>query len=357
MNTALQPSLRMSHGLPTAISLALPRLSCAVPRTVVPGALAAANATIARLLLDADVFDEADIPESWDNSLRACEEALAARIRREIGPLHCLSPSFGMYVLDAEGHAIGGYAYGKPAAKHPAYGAIEVYWGEAKEQEWPVGSGLQALEAALPGLGQTILQVLRQRCVNVYPLFTPDIACDVASLLYWCGAEDEEEALDMNCGDDEEEREAMRSEMLTRAALEQAYPAWARQWMGRSAGKSTGRCSLRHAAKVITDPRLRQIVIDAQALLKLHCDDNFRSEVEGEYIGFGAVLSWEEGDVTTRIYDDLLQMAHESEYCERMGELSVPLDDPGAFGAWLQAMQPRFQAIRLIDRLIHELAA
>lgn len=356
MNTVFQPSLHMSHALPT-MSLALPRLSCNVPRTVVPGVLATANATIARFLLDADVFDEADIPESWDDSLRACEQALAARIRREIGPLHCLSPGFGMHVLDANGHNIGGYTYGKPAAKRPAYGAIEVYWVETNEQEWPVGPGLQALEAALPGLGHTILQVLRQRCANVYPLFTPDIACDVASLLYWCGEEDEEVALDMNCGDDEEEREAMRSEMLTRAELEQAYPKWARQWSGRSAEKRVGRCSLRHAAKVITDPRLRQIVTDAQALSNLHCDDSFRSEVEGEYVGFGAVLSWGEGDVTTRIYDDLLQMAHESEFCERMGELTIPLSDPGAFGAWLRTMQPRFKAIRLIDRLIHELAA
>ncbi|MFT4192097.1 MAG: PRTRC system protein F [Comamonas sp.] len=341
----------------SAVPLVLPRLSGAVPRTVVPGVLAAANARIARFLIEADVFGDADIPESWDDALRACEQAMAASIRREIGPLHCLRPGFGMDILDAEGNPIGGYGVGRSCEKPRACAAIEVYWCETGEQEWPVGAGLHALETALPGLGRTVLQVLRQGCAQVYPLFTPDIACDVASMLYWYGEENEEVALDMNCGDDEEEREAMRRDMLTRAELDEAYPEWARPWMGRTVKKRSGGCSLRRAAKTLTDPGLRQIAADALSLSRLQCDDRFRPEIEGEYIGFGAVLAWKEGDLTTRIYDDLLQLAHEGEFCDRMGEFTIALDDPGAFGAWRRAMRPRFQAIGLIDRLIHQLAA
>jgi PRTRC genetic system protein F len=40
-----------------------------------------------------------------------------------------------------------------------------------------------------------------------------------------------------------------------------------------------------------------------------------------------------------------------------MGEFTVALDTPGALSAWLRAMRPRFKAIGLIDRLIHQLAA
>jgi len=342
-----------SHAAP----LVLPRLSSAVPRTVVPGLLAAENAAISRFLIDAEVFGEDDIPSSWDDSLRACEQALAARIRSEVGPLHCLSPGFGMHVLDAEGCVIGSYGMGRATEKPRGYGAVEVYWGETSEAEWPIGRGMQALEAAMPNLGRTILQVLREQCAQVYPLFTPDIACDVARFVYWGGEDNEEIALDMQCGDDEQEREAMRSEMLTRDMLDECYPKWAQEWMVRSAKNRSGRCSLRRAARTVTDIRLRQIVADALVLSRLRFDDAFRPDIEGEYIGFGAVLSWHGGDVTTRIYDDLLQLAHQSECCERMGELRIPLDDPGAFGAWLRAMRPRFQAIRLIDRLIHQLAA
>ncbi|PND30196.1 PRTRC system protein F [Achromobacter pulmonis] len=351
MNAVRQPSPA------SAMPLTLPRLSGAVPRTVVPGVLAAANTRIARFLIDADVFGAADIPESWDDSLRACEQAIAACIRREIGPLHCLRPGFGMHVLDADGFPIGGYSVGRASDKPRVYTAVEVYWGETSEQAWPVGQRLQALEAALPGLGRTVLQALREGCAQVYPLFTPDIACDVASMIYWCGEENEEIALDMNCGDDEKEREAMRCDMLTRAELDETYPEWVRQWMGQTAKKRPGRCSLRRAVKTLTDPGLRQIAADALSLSRLQCDDTFRPEIEGEYVGFGAVLSWEDGDLTTRIYDDLLQLAHQSEFCERMGEFTIALNDPGALGAWVRAMRPRFRAIGLIDRLIHQLAA
>jgi hypothetical protein len=34
----------------------------------------------------------------------------------------------------------------------------------------------------------------------------------------------------------------------------------------------------------------------------------------------------------------------------------MALDDPGALGAWCQAMRSRFKAIGLIDRLIYQLA-
>ena len=96
---------------------------------------------------------------------------------------------------------------------------------------------------------------------------------------------------------------------------------------------------------------------DALALAGLDIDDSFRPDIDGEFFGFGAVLSWRDGDVTTRIYDDLLELAHQGEYCEHMGEVRVPLDDPAAFGAWQRAMASRFAAIRRIDALIHRLSA
>jgi PRTRC genetic system protein F len=102
---------------------------------------------------------------------------------------------------------------------------------------------------------------------------------------------------------------------------------------------------------------MRQIADDALALSRLTITDEFLPDMDGEYIGFGAVLSWDEGDVTTRIYDDLLQMAHQAEFCDRMGEAQIPMNDPGALGAWFHRMGQRFKAIGLIDRLIHALSA
>ncbi len=345
--------------MPVAPMLALPSLQPGIPLAVASTSQASANAALCRFLIASGAVREDDLPDGEADPLKACQRAIDAWIKRQIGPLHCLEPRFAINVLDEHGQHPG-MRSGPPAP----YAQLDVYWCEYREAEWPVGRSLEALNEAMPHLGATVLQVLRQQGRYVYPLFTPDIADDVASYVYWQGEMDEEAALDMMCEDsDDAEREAMREEMVTRRMLDDAYPEWARRWLVQS-GKSADRrrrppewrpCSLRRAARTLTDPHQRQIAADALALSHLTLADDFHPDIEGEYIGFGAVLSWEEGDVTTRIYDDLLNLAHQSEYCDRMGEVLIPLDDPGALQAWFLRMEQRFEAIALIDRLIHAL--
>jgi PRTRC genetic system protein F len=223
----------------------------------------------------------------------------------------------------------------------------------ACEQQWIVGDALEALERQQPGFGATVLDVLHSQSRFVYPLFTPDLACDAASYVYWCGEENEEVALDMECGDNEEERATMREEMVTRQKLDAAFPAWAVTFPRKP---RLSRAAFTRLAQDLPDPVARDIAADALALARLRIEDAFRPDVDGEYIGFGAVLSWREDDLTVRIYDDLLQLAHQSEFCDRMGELEIDLDAPQAMRAWQRDMRVRFKAIRLIDRLIDRLS-
>lgn len=349
----------MTTAMPVAPMLALPSLQPGIPLAVASMSQASANAALCRFLIASGAVREDDLPEGEADPLKACQRAIDAWIKRQIGPLYCLEPRFAINVLDEHGQHPA-MRSGPPAP----YAQLDVYWCEYREAEWPVGRSLEALNEAMPHLGATVLQVLRQQGRYVYPLFTPDIADDVASYVYWQGEMDEEAALDMMCEDsDDADREAMREEMVTRRMLDDAYPEWARRWLVRPDKSAGGRrrtpawrpCSLRHAARTLTDPHQRQIAADALALSRLTLTDDFHPDIEGEYIGFGAVLSWEEGDVTTRIYDDLLNLAHQSEYCDRMGEVLIPLDDPGALQAWFLRMGQRFEANALIDRLIHAL--
>jgi PRTRC genetic system protein F len=341
-------------------ALSLPRLGASVPRKIVPGRLGAANAAITRFLLDAKAFRDSDLPEACDDSMRACERALANWIARQIGPLRCLRPTFHMQVLDSFAHTIDRCRQGSDR-ELPPYAAVEVSWSESGVQERPVGRRLEELEAAGPGLGATVLHVLHRQALRAYPLFTPTVACDMASWVYWYGEEDEETALDMQCGDDEEAREAARAEMVSRDLLDDAFPAWARTWpRRRTKDRSPNLWStidLRRAAERLTDPRQRAIVGDAIALARLPIADDFRCDCDGEFVGFGAVLSWTEGDLTTRVFDDLMQHAQEGECCDRMGEQRMALSAPAAMTQWQRAMRPRFKAIALIDRLIGRLSS
>ncbi len=341
-------------------ALSLPRLGASVPRKIVPGRLGAANATITRFLLDAKAFRGSDLPEACDDSMRACERALANWIARQMGPLRCLRPAFRMQVLDSFGHTIDRCLQGSDR-ELPPYAAVEVSWSEGGVQEWPVGRRLEELEVACPGVGATVLHVLHRQALRAYPLFTPTVACDMASWVYWYGEEDEETALDMQCGDDDEDaREAARAEMVSRDLLDDTFPVWARTWPGRRTKDCLpnlwSTIDLRRAAKQLADPRQRAIVGDAIALARLHIADDFRCDCDGEFVGFGAVLSWTEGDLTTRVFDDLMQHAQEGECCDCMGEQRMALSAPAAMTQWQRAMRPRFKAIALIDRLIGRLS-
>lgn len=321
----------------------LPRLPAHIPQAVVPTDRRCANAGLARFLVEAGALAEADIPEAWSDVLEVCGRALDAWVQRQIGPLHCLSPVFVLMANDA-----GPFP---PRQQRPSgYASASLCWAEREERQFVVGPGLEALERACAGLGAAVLGVL-ERAYLAYPLFTPDMARSVASILYWYGEDDEEMALDEQCGDDLAEREEMREQMVTRELLECSYPAWACNLPPRPRQPL---CKMADGAR---DVRLRAIVEDAIALSRLRFKDDFRPDIDGEFIAWGAVLSWCEDDVTVRIYDDLIHMAQEGDFCDRMGEVELPLDQPAVFAGWRAAMRTRFRAIGLIDRLIHALSA
>jgi PRTRC genetic system protein F len=178
----------------------------------------------------------------------------------------------------------------------------------------------------------------------------------VASYIYWCGEENEVVALDMECGDDAEARAAMRDDMVTRQKLDQAFPPWATS----TPRKRLSVAAFERLTNGLHDPVIRDIAADALTLARLRIEDEFRPNVDGEdgeYLGWGAVLSWREDDLTVRVYDDLVQMAHQGEFYDRMGELEIALDAPQTMRAWQRSMHVRFKAIHLIDRLIHRLSA
>lgn len=325
----------------------LPRLASAIPLSIAPRELAAANASLARFLIQAGAVREGDIPEAWADAMEVCERALDAWVKRELGYLHCLQPTFALTAVnDADSYT------STPRTKPVRYRKVRICWAEHRERQWAIGTALEALERLGPELGMMVLDILRRQSRFVYPLFTPDLACDVASYVYWCGEADEEAALDMECGEDEQARAAMREEMLTRQKLTDAFPAWALT-------HPRNRLSLaafQRMAEELSHHPARDIARDALTLARLRIKDEYRPDIDGEFIGFGAVLSWHEDDVTVRIYDDLLQLAYQSEFCDLIGELEIDLDTPQSMRIWQREMRIRFKAIRLIDSLIYKLS-
>jgi PRTRC genetic system protein F len=140
----------------------------------------------------------------------------------------------------------------------------------------------------------------------------------------------------------------MYEDMVTKSDIDAAYPDWALSWNPSVLKKAelmqvTQHCEDRYVVEVAS------LILE---LSRMRINESFQPDIDGEYIGFGAVLSWREDDLTVRIYDDLLNSAHEGEFCDLIGQISFDLHDPQAMHKWQHTMHHRFKAMRLIDRLI-----
>lgn len=342
----------------------LPRLHTAVPRVLVPPALRGENARLAKYLLQAcaqaGAIRATDVPRHRCDPLTVCREALDRWVRRYVGPLHCIEPRFWLEPLVAASNYIpncasashGGQNRGdKKAVEAVRYDTVRLAWS-CEVGQWPVGAGLEGLERLLPGLGATALTILTQRSDWITPLFTPVVAEYWAGWLYWYGEDNEAAALEENCGDDEQAKDAMRADMVTRAKLDAAFPAWALH---------PSKHRIKSATLKATDTTgwpgsSAQVVADLLRLDRLKVQDDCRPDIDGEFIGFAAVLSWHEDDLTVRIFDDGVNLASQAEYCDIAGERMVSMAAPEEMAAWLKGMRRRLRVMALVDRLIWRLA-
>lgn len=332
--------------------LPLPQLHAAVPLRLLPDSGRAERCAITALLVDAGVIDAAALPVSWqphaDDEIEIAHVALERWLRRSVPQWSCLHPCFTIESLAPEAVPTQGNAAEVDVA------AIRIRWSEPYVAQWTVGAALDRLEAAVPRLGATLLHLLDQQ--RVYPLFTPVVALEQASELYWYGEADETVMLEEYAGQcDAQEVAAVRADIVTKADIDAAFPAWATDWGRKRLGQRTlARLAASHPAREI-----RTIADMAQRLSRLPRDNPFQPPCEGTYLGFGAVLCWREGDIAVRLSDAMAQFAWEgdADSCSDIGELTLPIGDVAGMRRWLRAMARQLQVMRLIDRLLDALAA
>lgn len=338
-------------------SLSLPRLHGAVPARLLPVAGRAERCAIAAFLAKAGMIDAYSVPPDWiagnDDEIDIALQALENWFRREAPHLGCLDPNFiveSMYEIDPE-------ATPSNKIEAPVIG-LKIKWGERNVSRWTVGAGFEALEQAVPRLGATVLDVIDKQGGLVYPLFTPAVALEQASLLFWYGEEDESLLLEDLAGQcSESEIEAMRDDIVTKEDIDAAFPAWATNLTrARLSERALSTVATRH-----TDRFVRTAASLALRLLRLRPVSNFMPKCEGEgvYIGFGAVLCWRDNDIAMRLSDAMAQRAWEGdeETYDHIGEIELHIGDIKGMRDWMRAMRRQLRMIALLDALIEHLAA
>jgi PRTRC genetic system protein F len=325
--------------------LQLPILSASIPHAIIPRSGTRRGARLARCLLDAGVIHGSVSARRALNPLTTAQAYLQTWLGERLGRLKCLQPGFRLQ-LGSRDACFGRH---EEAAEDEAW----ITWF-AECSAFSVGEALERLEDVLPGLGVAVLSAIDATNWNLLPTFTPRDALGTAQDYYWYGEADEGVALDEQCGDDKAAREAMRQDMVTREKIDAAFPAWAVHW--HRSRKGVSRRELQRVATEARSARVRGAAADALALLRLELDDRFRPDADGWFVGYGAVLTWAPGDITVRIFDDFANDAVQGDYCDWMGEHSFGLDTPQAVIDWMAAMEIRFEGMRRLDSLIHNLS-
>lgn len=330
----------------------LPQLHGAVPIRLLPHSGRAERCAIAALLVDAGVIDAAVLPANWqpssDDEIEIARAALERWLRRSVPHWSCLHPSFTIESVATDA------APAQPCAGEVQVSALRIRWSELYVAQWTVGAALERLEAAVPRLGATVLDLLDKQ--SVYPLFTPVVALEQASELYWYGEADESVMLEEYADQcDAQEIAAVRADIVTKADVDAAFPAWATDWCRKRLSQRT----LAGLAASHPQAEIRAIAAMAQQLSRLRVDNPYQPLCEGSYLGFGAVLCWRDGDIAVRLSDAMAHFAWEgdADSCSDIGELTLPIGDAAGMRRWLRAMRRQLQVMRLIDRLLDALAA
>jgi PRTRC genetic system protein F len=320
----------------------LPALDEGIPRVLTPAAARRRGAVLAGTLIAAGLITEQTLPTKLEaDHAKNCQRALQAWLNQSLGVMQCLRPLFRLTV---------GLSEDRGAALHAR---IDWYGNGGA---YAVGAALERMEALEPRLGSTVLNVIDDMAWKTLPIFTPAMTHQAACDVYWCGEDNEEEALCQSCGDDEAQRAEMRANMVTRQMFDATFPEWAIRWaQGR---RPLSRRALKRFAQAVRDRRVRAVIDDVLALMAIDPPRIDWSAREGDFIGFAAVLTWgDEDKVSLRVVDDFQQMLGESgDYFEECDTRVIAADDAQGFAAWAATMQPWFAAVRRLDGLIAKLS-
>lgn len=324
----------------------IPLLSPSIPKRIVPISGQRREARLAMNILDAGLMSGRLTARHANDPLHTCQAQLQGWIRDRLQDLQCLQIGFRLRLGTNRP-----LYFGETIAE-AADEALVTWFAECNA--FAVGAALDRLEQIEPGLGASVLSVIDEKSALLVPVFTPwDVMC-TAQEHYWYGETDEREALAERCAENEAEREAIREEMVTRDKIDAAFPAWATEWTGRR--QRLARRALQRIGREARSPRVRAVVQDTLALSRLEMGDEYRPDIDGWFLGFGAVLTWRTSDIAVRVFDDYANEASQGDFGDWMGEFRFDLDDADAVRTWADAMEVRFEGIRLLDRLIHSLS-
>lgn len=209
---------------PAPALMGLPRIPAGIPTELLHSADSKNTAKIALALLDAGLLTEADVVDDKRHPVSLIESCFKRWFERTAAPLSIIDLKMDMTDTvenwDSEFSDDEAKKHFQLAEDAPTV-AFGVHFG--KWDRFFLKEKIEAIERVAPGLGKTAMEKLESTLHASMFAVTPSFIEDAARYNYWGGADDESEYL-AEYGADDEEREQMMGEMITKADVDALMP-------------------------------------------------------------------------------------------------------------------------------------
>lgn len=323
----------------------LPIIATGVPLVLHSTQRQTLTAQLVRMLIDAGVVHRRDLVAGDDAPLQVATRALNRWLDQAVGgKLHSLGCAFRLNVCEIDG----------------ALHCLQIAWSADWIGSMYLGTPLDALEAAVPGLGATVLDAIGSQAVH--PMFTPVDAFEHTRFREWGGRRSEVQMLKEHYPDPKERKDALK-DCITRKMFDEAIPAWAlRSLERRKLGQARLRTEARRegwtgavAAALLQVQAAVARAGEARATIAglLLAEDGELYGEDSEFTGFAPCFSWDAADtVSQKVFDNMVEVAWQGTSHDHIGFAQIEVCQPGELRRFLRAMRAHCRAVRALDRLM-----
>lgn len=316
---------------------ALPRLHPDIPIALQDAIGVAAKAKLADLLIRADVAAADDVGRGPVTDWGAvCVRLLADDLNARLGSLAFGEGLTLECIVSHAGSPLG------PAVQLLGYGG-DVF-GSLQDR-------VARLQAAVPGLGESVLHLIDVIGQCVLPTLSPSVLLEQYRHIVWMGGEDESDWLAMVSDEDPERLEEMREAVMSLEAFREAWPRWVIE-----PGRPPLDRVLLHAA-CQDDPWVAQVWRYVEPLLAMNVPElaalGRHNDENAIFNGWVGELRWAAGEPAyDRVLDDLRHHSEGMDWDEFSLNLQFAFDDGAQASDMLAQLRLWCAAVRLLDGLL-----
>jgi PRTRC genetic system protein F len=326
-------------------ALSLPNIA-AIPTKLIHQKSVEATSKIALALIDMGLACDEDAPLASTPALFV-ERVFQRWITQKTIGIKNLSPHF--VLTDSL------ETFEEPNKSDTHIMAVGISYSDGDAEFFSLQNKIEALEKAVPGLGETALHTLYTWLCRTTLSITPDFVYSLVQHHYWYGADDEkgyiEEMVEM--GEDVDDLEIP----VTLADFERDFPKHV-YWASEKIKKNQLKKLVKHDDRFVAETA--RLLLSEPNCAEWDEDNrpNYLNDLESDSdgIGYAAVLNWQTGgsSITNQVCDDWINYAYQSNCTELYAVYQFNQDREGAERLF-NALEQFITALTWADRAISHL--